>query len=105
MVPGVSALLAGAVDSSVPGALPIHLLLLPRRLLQGVLGGSAVLCGWRTPKDLLGRAVVPVDPPERPSLLHVYRGALSGHVVVRRLEGHVVAGSGNRNGKVWHRSR
>ena len=39
----VAAVLAGAPDPAVPGALPVHLLLLPRRLLQGVLGRSAVV--------------------------------------------------------------
>src|SRR6266852_2054478 len=34
----------GPADPPVPGPLPAHLLLLPRRLLQGVLGGPARLC-------------------------------------------------------------
>ena len=38
--PGLAALFAGAADPAVPGSLPVHLLLLPRRLLQVVLGGS-----------------------------------------------------------------
>ena len=60
-----------------PGLLPLHLLLLPRRLLQGVLGRSAVVRGRRAAQELLGRALVPADPAERPPLLHVHRGASS----------------------------
>ena len=41
--PPLAAVLAGAADPAVPGWLPLHLLLLPRRLLQGVLGRPAVL--------------------------------------------------------------
>ena len=39
--PGVAAVLAGAPDPLGAGRLPPHLLLLPRRVLQGVLGRSA----------------------------------------------------------------
>ena len=59
-----------------PAALPLHLLLLPRRLLQGVLGRPAVVRGRRAAQGLLRRALVPADPAEHPPLLPVHRGAL-----------------------------
>ena len=71
LVAGVAAVLAGAPDPAVPRPLPLHLLLLPRRLLQGVLGRSAVVRRRRAAHELLGRALVPADPAERPPLLHV----------------------------------
>ena len=45
LVAGAGAVLARAPDSPVPGSLPFHLLLLSRRLLQGVLDGSGVVHG------------------------------------------------------------
>ena len=45
LVAGARAVLAGAPDPAVPGSLPLHLLLLPRRLLQGVLGGPDLVRG------------------------------------------------------------
>ena len=41
--PALARVLAGAADPAVSGAVPVHLLLLPRRLLQGVLGRSAIV--------------------------------------------------------------
>ena len=52
VVAGAAAVFAGAADSSVSRPLPFHLLLLPRRLLQGVLGGSAELRGRRAAEGL-----------------------------------------------------
>ena len=43
LVAGVAGLLAGAADPAVPRPLPGDLLLLPRRVLQGVLGRPAGL--------------------------------------------------------------
>ena len=43
MVAGRAAILGGDADPLGAGRFPLHLLLLPRRLLQGVLGGSAVV--------------------------------------------------------------
>ena len=43
----VAAVLAGAAHPADPGLLPADLLLLPRRVLQGVLGRSAVVHGRR----------------------------------------------------------
>ena len=57
-----------------PGSVPLHLLLLSRRLLQGVLGRPAGLRRRRAAQGLLGRELVPADLPERPPLLLVHRG-------------------------------
>ena len=54
-----------------PGGLPLHLLLLPRRLLQGVLGRPARLRRRRAAQELLGRAHLAAGPAERPPLLPV----------------------------------
>ena len=67
-VAGVAAVFAGAADPADPGALPADLLLLPRRVLQGVLGRSAVVHGRRAALELLGRELVSAHPAERPSL-------------------------------------
>ena len=40
--------------------IPVHLLLLPRRLLQGVLGGPAVVHGWEPRKKYLGERSFPL---------------------------------------------
>ena len=45
LVAGVHPGLAGAADPAHPRRVPLHLLLLPRRLLQGVLGRPAVVRG------------------------------------------------------------
>src|SRR6202161_1191823 len=54
-----------------------HLLLLPRRLLQSVLGRSSVLRRRRTAQILPGRALLSADPPEYPPLLFVSRADFS----------------------------
>ena len=74
--PVVAAVLAGPAHPAGPGRLPGHLLLLPRRLLQGVLGRPARLRGRRAAQELLGRGLVPAHPAERPPLLPVRRAAL-----------------------------
>ena len=56
--PGVAPVLAGAADPAVSRRFPLHLLLLPRRLLQGVLGRSAVVRGRRAAQELPGRELV-----------------------------------------------
>ena len=54
--PALAALLAGAADPLGARRLPPHLLLLPRRLLQGVLGRSAGLRRRRAAQELPRRA-------------------------------------------------
>ena len=61
-----------------PGLFRAHLLLLPRRLLQGVLGRSARLHRRRAAEALPGRGVVPADPAEHPPLLPLRRAGLPG---------------------------
>jgi hypothetical protein len=51
---GAAAVLAGASDSAVPRALPLHVLLLPGRVLQGLLDGPGLVHGGRAAKELLG---------------------------------------------------
>ena len=73
----VAAVFAGAADPADSRLLPVDLLLLPRRVLQGVLGRSAVVHGRRAALELLGREFVSAHPAERPSLhaVPVARGA------------------------------
>src|SRR5258708_1622917 len=49
-----AAVFRGALHPLGAGRIPLHLLLLPRRLLQGVLAGSARLHGRRAAEILLG---------------------------------------------------
>src|SRR5262245_50618697 len=96
---GASALLAGPDHSSVSRALPLHLLLLPRRLLQRLLGRPAVVRRRRAARqELLGRALAAPGPAERPPLLCLHRRHLPVLPRLRRLAGGVVADSGWRHG-------
>src|SRR5215210_6047579 len=56
MVARLAPIFAGAAHPSVPRPLSLHLLLLSRRVLQGLLGRSAELRGRRAPEELLGRS-------------------------------------------------
>src|SRR5258705_9089875 len=102
--PRVPAVLARAADSSVPRSFPFHLLLLPWRVLQGVLGRSAVVRGRRAAQALLGRAVIPADSAERSSVFPLHRVHLPVPAVVRRVAGDALA-RWRRRDKVRHRSR
>src|SRR6185436_15429537 len=85
MVAGPAAVLAGASDSAVSRPVPIHLLLLPRRVLQGVLGRPGLVRGWRAARAALSRrALVSARPPERASLLRLCRGDLPDPAGVER---------------------
>ena len=99
LVAGVAAVLAGADHPAVPGLLPLHLLLLPRRVLQGVLGRPAVVRRRRAAHVYLGRALVPADPAERPPLLPLRRADLPASAAARRLEGVLVRRSGHGRGE------
>ena len=54
LVAGRAAVFGGAADPLGAGRVPLHLLLLPRRLLQGVLAGSAGVHGRRAAQVVLG---------------------------------------------------
>ena len=100
------AVLSGAADPAVPRSLPFHLLLLPRRLLQGVLAGPGLVRRRRAARhELLGRALVPARAAERAPLLRLRGGRLHRHPVVRRLAGAVVDECGDRADGVRHRRR
>ena len=92
-------LLSRVVGSLGAGWISGDLLLLSRRLLQGILGGSAGMHGRRAEKKLLGRAFVPVDHAKRSSLLSLPRALLSAGSSVRCLESAVVCG------RIWNRHR
>ena len=53
VVAGDSAVLGGDADLAVSGFVPLHLLLLPRRLLQSVLGGSGRTAQWASRARLI----------------------------------------------------
>src|SRR5437016_3210651 len=91
--------LSRVVSSLGAGRISGDLLLLSRRLLQGVLGGSAGMHSRRAAKKLLGRAFVPVDHAERSSLLSLRRALLSLGSSVRCLESAMVCG------RIWNRHR
>ena len=59
-----------------PAGLPAHLLLLPRRVLQGVLGRPAQLRRGRTAQGLHRREQLAAPHPEHPPLFPVRRGAV-----------------------------
>ena len=69
MVPRFSALLSGAPHSLDSGPFSAHVLLLPRRLLQVVLGRPSGVFGWRAAQDISRGTKLSPDPAEFPSLL------------------------------------
>ena len=95
---GVVAVLGGAAHPAVPRPVPLHLLLLPRRVLQVVLGRSAVMRRRRAAHALPRRELAAADPPERPPLLHVGGAGLHRLPGLRRVAGLVVPRSGDRRG-------
>ena len=60
MVAGGAAVLGGDTDPLGAGRVPLHLLLLSRRLLQGVLGGSAVVRRRRAAQGYRGENSFPL---------------------------------------------
>src|SRR5260370_1387078 len=90
VVADVAAVVSRLLHSLGTGRFPTHLLLLPRRLLQGVLGGPTGLHRRRAPDALPRRALVPTDPAERASLLLVRRTGLPLFSFLRRFAGAAV---------------
>src|SRR5207253_3641301 len=68
-----------ALDFALSGTISRDLLLLPRRLLQGVLGRSALVRYWRAAQELLGRTFFSPDPSKRAPLFPLLRPALHPH--------------------------
>src|SRR5213078_4225331 len=66
LVADVAALFTGLVDPVGAGVVSTHLLLLSRRLLQGLLGRPAFLHRERTAQVLPGREFFSAHPAERP---------------------------------------
>src|SRR5690606_3279663 len=91
MVARLPALLAGGADPVGAGGIPADLLLLPRCLLQGVLGGSAGMRRRRTAQEVPRGALVPARRSERPPLLPLLRTDLHRHPQLRRVAGDVVS--------------
>src|SRR5258708_1970702 len=105
MVARPDSVFAGADHSAVSRALSIHLLLLSRRLLQGLLAGSRELRRRRTAEDVSRRKLLSADPPERPPLFPVRGSHLPVHSELGRLEGDVVSNRDRRQGIrrwTWH---
>src|SRR6266568_1273255 len=84
MVARRAALFRGAADPLGAGRLPLHLLLLSRRLLQGVLGGSTGMHDRRAAQVVSRRALFSTRPAERPPLFPVSRSDLRRHSRRRR---------------------
>src|SRR4029453_3155165 len=93
LVAALAAFFAGAPDSPSAAGVSSNLLLLSRRILQGVLGRSSFMRRWRATIALPWRAIVPAHLAEHPSLLSVSRPAVSCRPRLRRLEGALVCGS------------
>src|SRR5712691_4193625 len=91
LVSRLAAVVGGAVDLVGARRISLHLLLLPRRVLQSLLGRSALMRRRRASKILLGREQVPPDLSEHPPVLHVSGAALSRVPRLRRLGGAVVS--------------
>ena len=83
--PAIPAVFGGDADPLGARRIPLHLLLLSRRLLQGLLGGPGLLRGRRASQDLLGRADLPADPAKRPSLFPVSGARFHRHPAARCL--------------------
>src|SRR5947209_11441350 len=85
--------------------IPPDLLLLSWRLLQSILGRSAVLYRWRAAKNLPWRTLVSFDPPEHSSLLPLRGPYLHSHPRVRCLARSLVRRSSHRPNAFRYRNR
>src|SRR4051794_39682653 len=99
VVAGAAAVLAGVDHPAVPWPVPLHLLLLPRRLLQGLLGRSTVVRRrGASGRELLGRALVSPGAAERPPVLRLHCGHLPRPAGVGRVAGALVGRWRRRQG-------
>src|SRR5260221_538060 len=95
LVAGMDPLLRRPPDPVGAGVVPRDLLLLPRVLLQGVLGRPSRVHGRRAARVLPRRAVVPPDPAERAPLLPLPGRALPFRPRPRRVGGALVRRPGH----------
>src|SRR6185369_11128987 len=84
--------------------LSADVLLLPRRLLQSVLGGPSVVRGRRAPQALSRRAFVSADSSKRAPVFSLSRARVHRDPLARCVEGYVVHGHGGA-GQFWDRLR
>ncbi len=98
-------LFSGAFNSLGSGRIPAHLLLLSRRLLQGVLGRSSGVHRGRATENLLGRAVVSADHAKCASLFPLSGARDHFDPCLRCLESAVVCRSNDRQKLIWNRRR
>src|SRR5215204_3664677 len=89
---GMGSLLARAFDFMGARRIPIYLLLLSRRVLQGVLGRPAGVRGRRTAERLLGRTKISFDSAKYSSLFSVSRAYFSDLFGARCVERLLVCG-------------
>src|ERR1700722_14154911 len=82
VVAGVFTFFSSDVDPAVSGSISIYLLLLSRRLLQGLLDGPGLVHSWGAAQDLSRREEVSADFAKRPPLFSVLRHHLRVHPVV-----------------------
>src|SRR5712692_981195 len=97
LVAGLAALLARAPHPLGARRVPRDLLLLPRRVLQIVLGRPAVLRRGRATRLLPRRGFSAARPPERAPVLPVSSDPHPGGTRLRRVEGAVVSKPRRRN--------
>src|SRR5438874_4208499 len=79
LVAGLVNLFAGVANSLGAGRISADLLLLSRRVLQSILGGSARVHGGRAAQDISGRTLVPADHAKRAPLFLVSRSHFYFH--------------------------
>src|SRR5439155_7681785 len=94
LVADVDTVFARVPDSLGARGIPVGLLLLPRRLLQIVLGRSAFLHRKRTAQIISRREFIPAHPAERSPILPLPGTDSYSVPRARCLEGDVVRGSG-----------
>src|SRR5881296_1251170 len=76
LVARLADLFSCVADPLGAGRISSHVLLLPRRVLQSILGRPAVVHGQRTAQSLSRRSVAAADPAKCPPLLSLPRADL-----------------------------
>src|SRR5437867_3318854 len=88
-----------------PRRVSLDVLLLPGRLLQGLLGGPPFVRGGRAAKEVPWRELAAFDPSKCPPLLPLPRAGLLAVPLPRRVEVALVHRRCNRPGALWPSSR